>query len=516
MQKNSGKREKITKNPTFAAVMGAIAGALVTIVFSLFVSNIVYHDAVTYNNISSYIKAELVNPGLVDESILEKDNPFEQIEMIRDTMFEDALSYSALEDTTKSLLIEVGVDEANVQNMDVSQLAMSLLMVNRGIRNHYPEKKALGNVFLTGATGFLGAHVLDALMQQESGRIYCLVRSMEREDRRGRLSEILNYYFGGKYEHEIGKRIIPVVGDIETKGLSSELPEDVQTVIHTAATVKHYGAKAYFQTVNVEGTRNVTEYALSVGAKLIHVSTISVSGNSLADGFDLSQAAEELHFDETCFYLGQPLSNVYVRSKFDAERVVLDAILEKGLDAKIVRVGNLTNRYSDLKFQPNYESNAFLKRVKAFLSLGVFPETLLPLYTEFSPVDETADGIVKIAEYAEEQNVFHLYSNKPLYFETFLALLRKLKIPMDVVSEKDFVKAAKAARQSSGKEFIYETLQNDLDAARKLQYESNIHVENDFTVRFLKQTGFSWSEIDGRYIREYIEYFRRLGYWEEL
>lgn len=35
-----------------------------------------------------------------------------------------------------------------------------------------PEKKTLGNILLTGATGFLGAHVLDELMREEAGKIY--------------------------------------------------------------------------------------------------------------------------------------------------------------------------------------------------------------------------------------------------------------------------------------------------------------------------------------------------------
>ena len=67
----------------------------------------------------------------------------------------------------------------------------------------------------------------------------------------------------------------------------------------------------------------------------------------------------KLFFDETTLFMGQPLENVYARSKFEAEKAVLDAMLE-GLEANIIRVGNLTNRVSDAKFQKNHESNAFL------------------------------------------------------------------------------------------------------------------------------------------------------------
>ncbi len=374
-----------------------------------------------------------------------------------------------------------------------------------------PVKKALGNVLLTGATGFLGAHILDYLMREESGKIYCLIRSERKDDRRGRLLETLNYYFGGKYEQEIGRRIIPVIGDIEKETLADEMPADVQTVIHTAASVKHYGSHEYFHRVNCEGTKHVVNYAGKIGAKLIHISTISVSGNTMADDFTVYRSEEEKHFSEQSLYIGQPLENVYVQSKFEAERVVYDAILS-GLDAKVIRVGNLTNRLGDFKFQPNYEKNAFLTRVKALLEFGQFPEYLMTLYAEFSPVDLTAEGIVRIAQYAGNQTVFHLNSNRPVYFERFQEVIHQLGISMKVVNGGDFYKALQQTIKKAGTEYIFEAFQNDMDEQGNLVYDSNIHIENEFTVWFLQRVGFEWNETDVDYIKGYIAYFRELGY----
>ena len=375
------------------------------------------------------------------------------------------------------------------------------------------KKKSLGNVLLTGATGFLGAHILNELMQKEHGKIYCLVRSNKTDDRRGRLSEILKYYFGDRYEADINKRIIPIVGDIEKEGLSDAIPMDVQTVIHTAASVKHYGSYSYFHRVNAQGTENVVEYAKKIGAKLIHISTLSVSGNSMADDFSVYRSDEEKFFYETSLYIGQPLDNVYIHSKFEAERKVYDAMLD-GLDAKVIRVGNLTNRVSDYKFQPNYTSNAFLTRVKAILEFGLFPDYLMSLYAEFSPIDKTAEGIVKIAQYADKQCVFHLNSNKVIYFERFLEVVHKLGIPMKVVSGGEFNRALQATIKQSDTEYIFEAFQNDMDEQGRLVYDSNIRIENDFTLWFLKKVGFEWNETDMEYISGYIDYFRKIGYLE--
>lgn len=373
------------------------------------------------------------------------------------------------------------------------------------------KPKTLGNVLLTGATGFLGAHVLDELMKKECGKIYCLVRSNAEDDRRGKLKKTLEYYFGDKYEKEFGQRIIPIIGDIEKSILADDIPTDVQTVIHMAASVKHYGSYEYFYQVNVQGTQNVADFAKRVGAKLIHISTLSVSGNSLAEDFHAYYSEEEKYFDEKSLFIRQPLDNVYVHSKFEAEKVVYDAMLE-GLDAKIIRVGNLTNRVSDFKFQPNFEQNAFLTRMKAVLEFGMFPKYLLPLYVEFSPIDKTAEGIVKIAQYAEKQCVFHLNNNRPLYFEKMLHILNKLNISMKVVEGNVFNEELQKTIKNPEAEYIYKAFQNDMDEQGKLVYDSNIRILNDFTIWFMKKIGFEWNETEEEYIRGYIEYFRKIGY----
>lgn len=403
-----------------------------------------------------------------------------------------------------------------------------LLERNVAEADFVPQRKPLGNVLLTGATGFLGAHVLDRLLREETGKVYCLVRAGEEKTSscRERLREILRYYFGDRYETEFAagqagdqtasggryvSRIIPVVGDIESEVMAENMPEDVNTVIHTAASVKHYGSYGYFHRVNVEGTKHVVNYARSIGARLIHISTLSVSGNSLGDDFTVYRSEEEKHFGETSLYIGQPLDNVYVHSKFEAERVVFDAMLG-GLDARIIRVGNLTSRASDYRFQPNYRQNAFLTRVKAILEFGLFPDYLMPLYCEFSPIDLTAEGVVKIAQYADRQTVFHLNSNRPVYFDRFLEVVRELGISMKVVDGDTFNRALRGTVRDRVTEYIFEAFQNDMDGQGRLLYDSNIRIDNDFTVWFLNKLGFAWNEIDMEYIRGYVEYFREIGY----
>ncbi len=100
-------------------------------------------------------------------------------------------------------------------------------------------------------------------------------------------------------------------------------------------------------------------------------------------------------FTEHNLYVGQSIKGIYSTTKYKAEISVLEAI-EDELDAQIVRIGNITNRYSDGMFQKNIKDNAFVRRLKSFIEIGAFPQKkLLKHALEFTPVDLCADAIIK-------------------------------------------------------------------------------------------------------------------------
>ena len=97
-------------------------------------------------------------------------------------------------------------------------------------------------------------------------------------------------------------------------------------------------------------------------------------GNVFAEGnFSESSIIEKTTFRENQLYIGQDISNIYVYTKFMAERIILENVANHTLKATIIRLGNITNRYSDGKFQINISENAFLSRVLAFIKLGCIP-----------------------------------------------------------------------------------------------------------------------------------------------
>lgn len=379
-----------------------------------------------------------------------------------------------------------------------------------------PQKTEVGNILLAGATGYLGIHILADFLEHDTGIAYCLVRGKDKADSTTRLNKLLEFYFGGKYVDNDRIQIICADLQKDNFGLDEntyvKLLGTVDTVINTAASVKHYGSYKYFYEANVETTKRLIDFCKTANAKLIHTSTLSVSGNTFGDEFDGYVSETEKHFYESSLFIGQPLENVYARSKFEAEKTVLDAMAD-GLQANIMRMGNLTNRLSDGVFQKNYESNAFLQRVKGVLDLGIFPDYLMDLYAEFTPIDEAASAIMTITRhFSTEQTVFHINSIKVVYFNNLLEIFNALGFNLKTVSGAEFTEALPKTAEQTGTAHIFEAFINDMDENDQLSYDSNIRIENDFTVEYLKRLGFEWSDIGIDYLRKYVEYFKKIGY----
>ncbi len=404
------------------------------------------------------------------------------------------------------VFIENGDKQESPYKAENFEIYDTILLKNKLDGFKAPEKKPVGNVLITGATGFLGIHILDEYIKTENGIAYCLVRGESQEACEKRFTQLLCYYFGNTYDG--CDRIKVVCGDI-TQPIFCD--KKISMVIHSAASVKHYGSYQYFHNINVEGTKNVIAFAKEKAAKFLHISTLSVSGNTFLDAYGTYVSEDEKHFYESSLFIHQDLSNVYARSKFEAERVVLDAMLD-GLEANICRMGNLTNRASDGKFQPNYESNAFLNRAKAVLEFKRIPDYIMPLYTEFSPIDQAAQAVMTVASHFNiDYTVFHINSHKPLYMDRFVELSRELGMTMDIVSGTDFAAALREAAKKTDTAYIFEAFINDMNEQEELVYDANIRIENEFTVKYLNALGFDWEQIDYEYIQKWVQYFRNLN-----
>lgn len=363
------------------------------------------------------------------------------------------------------------------------------------------------NILLTGVTGFLGIHILDSFLQNETGNIYAIIRKEPGLSPKDKLLNKLHYYFGNKYDAEIDNRIFIIEGDtsIQAFGLNQKnlfkLVNSIDIIINAAAKVSHYGSYKDFYNVNVKSVENLVNIANTFNKKLYHISTLSVSGNSFVDQYYNEQDfTSDIDFAENNFYIGQSLDNVYIKSKFEAERLIMDAILN-GTDAYILRVGNLMPRYVDGKFQENYMDNAYINRINSFYKIGSIPNNVLDAYLEFTPIDYTANAILKIIQFSTNTNrIFHIFNHNHIFIKKLLSILQNFGKEIKIVEIEEFKKLIKNILNSK-KSNILNTIINDFDKDMNLTYESKIKLKSDFTVQYLKLCDFKWPLIKDNYIK---------------
>ncbi|MBR3014875.1 MAG: amino acid adenylation domain-containing protein [Bacteroidaceae bacterium] len=368
------------------------------------------------------------------------------------------------------------------------------------------ERLQIGNVLLTGATGYLGIHILRDLIERDDVPvIWCLVRAANVEKAEHRLRGLLFYYFGQSFKELFGTRLRIVLGDV-TEDIVVE--GKVDTVFNCAAIVKHFSSGTEIEDVNIGGAEHCVKFCLQTGAKLVHVSTYSTAGMSVE-----GVPAPDTVFTEQMLYFGQYLDNQYIHSKFISERIVLEAIAKQHLNAKIVRLGNLAPRSTDGEFQINFQTNSAMGRIRVFKMLGCYPYELTDEPLEFSPINEVAHSIVLLSETPRECVVFHAYNNHPVFFGDVLQELSKIGEAPRQVEAPHFVEILEEAKQDPEKAKRLSSMLAYQDMAHG-QKSNFIAPSNAYTTQVLYRLGFRWSATSWDYVDRFLTAIDGMGYFD--
>ncbi|MBQ3784324.1 MAG: AMP-binding protein [Lachnospiraceae bacterium] len=346
-------------------------------------------------------------------------------------------------------------------------------------RQHRPS-----HILLTGATGFLGAHMLERLLREDV-KVTCLVRNPKK------LKAILAFYFpkkSKKFEYQVVK------GNIEEEhlGLSTQeyktLCDTTDTVIHVAANVHHTGHYKDFERTNVIGTEHVIEFCKNAGAVLHHTSTASVSGAGT-----VKQKHTDGVFNEMVLDIGQSYEqNVYIHSKYKAEEKVILA-RQEGVFSNIYRIGNLTWRWGDGVFQKNAEDNGFVRRCKGLMKVGAYCKELDVFPIDFTPVDKCADAYIRLVMDGEMNRIYHMVNPNMYLIEDLQKKLHCVKVTKEAFEQRLL------------------TLMPDRDVVVLSFYSmiatgsQNIPLDTKFTVKKLDELGFKWPKIKTGYLKHMLK-----------
>jgi len=295
-------------------------------------------------------------------------------------------------------------------------------------------------VLLTGATGFLGAHILDELLRRTGSRVLCLVRRQDPAAARASVFRALDgYRLGGGIDPE---RVEVVLGDLSRPGLAlapdsrRHLAEQVGAIYHCGAQVHLGYPYEALKATNVEGTREILRLACQGMPKPVHyISTLSVLED---DPHRNGTAAAE----EPLGGLPIGLAGGYRQSKWVAERLV-ELARGRGLPAVIYRPGWVTGAGST--GLANLQD--FLTRLLlASLNVGLAPELASPEgdppEVRPTPVDFVSSAVVWLSRQPESVGgIFHLINTCSISLTTVLALLAARGLPLRRVSRRRWATA---------------------------------------------------------------------------
>ncbi|WP_168711346.1 non-ribosomal peptide synthetase [Streptomyces sp. RKND-216] len=294
-------------------------------------------------------------------------------------------------------------------------------------------------VLLTGATGFLGAFLLNALLDSTGADVVCLVRGDSVEEADARLTRHLRELrLWDRWDEDTRDRVRALPGDLSRPhlGLGADgferLAHEVQEIHHCGAAVNFAKPYAALRDTNVGGTRSILRLACTGPVKPVHhISTLSVF--TLRREGDPPAREDELPADPP------PAENGYNQSKWVAEQLVGIA-RDRGVPVSVYRPGRIAGDTVGGVWRAD---DVFTHILRACAVVGSVPT--LDFHTDIVPVDHIARVVTGIARQEEHLGgTYQFGGTRRLTFDTVHAALRRAGHPVRRDSFEDWYRACRA------------------------------------------------------------------------
>ena len=287
------------------------------------------------------------------------------------------------------------------------------------------------SVLLTGATGFLGVHVMAQLLsndqQYNEFALYCLVRADSDDEARQRLRHELSL-------HELPESLVShpalhiVLGDATSNDtFASLLDKNIDAVVHCAANVRHFAPSEQIINDNEGMAHCVIDFCATSHARLYMVSTLSLNEDNSIPNDLINNTKKKT----------SP-SNDYLRSKAEAEQMVAHAVADGRLTkALVVRACSLLPSSPRGWNHPRWMATSLAGSLRLLHRLGVVSQSLSTLPLPAAPVDVVAHQLVSLLSQPMEWGIVSLAPSQ-LTLIDILAHENAGSPPLRVISDKSF------------------------------------------------------------------------------
>ncbi len=271
---------------------------------------------------------------------------------------------------------------------------------------------------VTGATGFLGRHLLAELLARTGARIHCIVRAGGDAEARLRLGALAD---DERIEAHAGDVSAPRFGLAEARW--RELAHGVGHVVHGAASLGLSLPFAALEATNVRGALEVARFVRAGRPKALHyVSSLAV----LASTDVQAEALDE----RTRLGPEARIVGPYAQTKWVAEAVLRRTVTE----LQILRPGLLTASTKTLESAPGCPLASFLRAVSRLGCLPLADDEALRV--DVTPVDHAARLIAEAVTSPAPAPVLHVANERGASLAELLRALRRhapvARVPRDV------------------------------------------------------------------------------------
>ncbi len=369
-----------------------------------------------------------------------------------------------------------------------------------GVGTVEPER-----VFLTGATGFVGAFLLDELLRTTGADVFCLVRADDPDAARMRLADHLRGY--GLWQEGFAERIRPVVGDLVRPHLGlneaafRSLAGQVDAIFHSAGSTNALYPYARLKATNVTGTEEVLRLASVGPTKPVHyLSTLALLFTDAHMGID--------QLDENAIpSLDPSLKGGYAQSKWVAERLVLSA-RERGLPTSIYRCVRVMGHSRTGRMNEMHDILPLM--LKASVQMGKMPA--LDVDVTLVPVDYVSRAIVHLSGHGRPRGVFHLVTPRAMPWQELTATIRSFGYELDELPYAEWRHEVRVRASQSDDKHFYMALLMVLQAQHYLFYPRP-PMDTANTQAGLADTDIVCPPAEPSLMGRYIAHWQAIGYF---